>query len=114
MELPTLRYRESVGTLLHDRTYEIKTTYSLKVASTLPFMHLKYGCIKMALYRKTTLTEVLDLSKSGIDKLVANDPTFPRPIKLGENRQSAVFFDSEEVAVWIESKKAMRLAVVKG
>lgn len=63
----------------------------------------------MALYRKTTLTEVLDLSKSGIDKLVANDPTFPRPIKMGQHRQSAVFFDADEVAIWIESKKAARL-----
>lgn len=65
----------------------------------------------MALYRKTTAAEVLDLSKSGLEKLVATDPSFPRPIKLGEHRQSAVFFDSDEIAAWIESKKAQRMEV---
>lgn len=66
----------------------------------------------MALYRKTTAAEVLDLSNSGLEKLVANDPSFPRPIKLGEHRQSAVFFDSEEIAAWIETKKASRQGVL--
>ena len=63
----------------------------------------------MALLRKTTAAKTIDLSKSGLEKLVAADPTFPRPIKLGEHRQSAVFFDEDELHAWIESKKAQRM-----
>ncbi len=74
-------------------------------------MHLNYRCTCMALYRKTTAAKVLDLSKSGLEKLVAGDPSFPRPIKLGETRQAAVFFDQSEIHAWIESKKAQRLEV---
>ena len=63
----------------------------------------------MALLRKTTAAKVLDLSKSGLEKLVSSDSTFPKPIKLGEHRQSAVFFDEDELHAWIESKKAQRM-----
>lgn len=63
----------------------------------------------MALLRKTTAAKILDLSKSGLEKLVSNDPSFPRPIKLGENRQSAVFFDEEEINTWIDAKKSQRV-----
>ena len=62
----------------------------------------------MALLKKITAQKILDMSKSGLDKLVANDPTFPRPIKMGESRQSAVYFDESELNAWIESKKAAR------
>lgn len=65
----------------------------------------------MALLRKTNAAKVLDLSKSGLEKLVASDATFPKPIKLGEHRQSAVFFDEDELHAWIESKKAQRMEV---
>ena len=62
----------------------------------------------MALWRKTTTAENLDVSKSGLEKLVSNDPTFPKPIKMGTSRQAAVYFDSGEILNWIESKKAAR------
>ena len=66
----------------------------------------------MALLRKTTVAQkILDMSKSGLEKLAASDPSFPRPIKLGEHRQSAVFFDEGEINDWINSKKAARLEV---
>lgn len=66
----------------------------------------------MALLRKNSAAKELDLSKSGLEKLVAGDPTFPKPIKLGEHRQSAVFFDADEISAWIESKKAQRVHLV--
>ena len=47
----------------------------------------------------------LDLSREGLRKLVMRDPTFPRPLKLGESRQAAVFFDAQEVEQWLENKK---------
>ena len=67
----------------------------------------------MPLLRKTTTAKTIDLSISGLDKLVATDPTVPRPIKMGESRQSAVYFDESELNAWIESKKAARPAVLE-
>lgn len=67
----------------------------------------------MALLRKNTAAKVLDLSKSGLEKLAASDPTFPKPIKLGEHRQSAVFFDEGEINAWINTKKAQRVHLVE-
>ena len=37
----------------------------------------------MALLKKTTAQKLLDVSKTSLEKLVAVDPTFPRPIKMG-------------------------------
>lgn len=65
----------------------------------------------MSLLRKNNAAKVLDLSKSGLEKLVSSDPSFPRPIKMGEHRQSAVFFDEGEISAWIDAKKAQRLEV---
>ena len=53
-----------------------------------------------------TVALSLDLSREGLRKLVKRDPTFPQPIKLGESRQAAVFFDAQEVEQWLENKKA--------
>ena len=65
----------------------------------------------MALLRKTTAAKVLDLSKSGLEKLLKSDSSFPRPIKMGDTRQAAVFFDEGEIHAWIDAKKAQRLEV---
>lgn len=53
-----------------------------------------------------TVALSLDLSREGLRKLQKRDPTFPKPIKLGESRQAAVFFDAQEVKAWLEAKKA--------
>ncbi len=52
-----------------------------------------------------TVALSLDLSREGLRKLVKRDPTFPQPIKLGESRQAAVFFDVQELEQWLENKK---------
>lgn len=41
-------------------------------------------------------------------KTLQKDPSFPRPIKLGNSRQSPVFFDTQELLDWIEVKKKSR------
>lgn len=53
-----------------------------------------------------TVALSLDLSREGLRKLQKRDPTFPKPIKLGESRQAAVFFDAKELEAWLERKKA--------
>lgn len=50
----------------------------------------------------------MDVSVNGLRKLAAKDPTMPKPIKFGLTKQSPVFYDSDEIDAWIESKKAAR------
>jgi prophage regulatory protein len=61
-----------------------------------------------ALIRQTTLCELLDLSRSGLDKLRKKDPTFPKPIKDGESRQAAAYYVVAEIEGWIAGRIAMR------
>lgn len=62
----------------------------------------------MTLLKRVTVCRQLGMSSNGLHKLAAKDPTFPRPLKLGETMQSPVYFDSSEIEAWIESKKAAR------
>lgn len=56
------------------------------------------------LIRKSSLCTDLDLSRSGFDKLQKNDPKFPKPVKFGGSRQSAVFFVVAEIDAWLADK----------
>ncbi|AXI02605.1 helix-turn-helix transcriptional regulator [Aquirhabdus parva] len=62
----------------------------------------------MPLKKQATVCKDLAMSRNGLFKLAAKDPTFPKPIKLGETRQSPVYYDADELTAWIESKKAAR------
>lgn len=55
--------------------------------------------------------EYLSLTRDGLRKLQLKDKDFPKPIKLGDTKQSPVFFCSKELDEWIETKKAARLEV---
>lgn len=60
------------------------------------------------LIRKPALCRSLDMSRAGLDKLAQNDPTFPRPIKFGESRQSCAYYIVGEVKSWLEAKMSQR------
>ena len=57
-----------------------------------------------ALIRQPSLCEWLDITRSGLAKLRAKDPTFPKPLKDGDSRQAAVFFVVAEIDVWLKAK----------
>lgn len=52
--------------------------------------------------------DLLSLSRDGLRKVQLKDPTFPKPIKLGNSKQAPVFFDIKELEQWLELKKAER------
>tara|TARA_R110000851_G_C13099704_1_gene568054 strand:+ start:2141 stop:2344 length:204 start_codon:yes stop_codon:yes gene_type:complete len=56
------------------------------------------------------LCKAMGLSPNGLRKLLQKDPDFPRPIKIGTEKQSPVFYDAGEYQNWIEAKKAGRAA----
>lgn len=54
--------------------------------------------------------DCLRLSRSGLDKLRAKDPTFPKPLKDGTGRQARVYFVRAEVDAWLRAKLEARVA----
>lgn len=55
----------------------------------------------------------LSISRDGLKKLQKRDLAFPKPIKLGDSRQSSVFFIQEELDAWLDAKKAERNEVAQ-
>lgn len=70
-------------------------------------MHLNTNPTK-ALIRQSALCTWLDLTRSGLNKLRAKDPTFPRPLKEGDTRQAASYYVVAEVDAWLKAKIAQR------
>lgn len=60
------------------------------------------------LIRQPSLCQWLDVTRSGLAKLRAKDPSFPKPIKDGESRQAAAYYVVAEVEAWLQSKIAAR------
>lgn len=54
-------------------------------------------------YRKAC--QMLDVSRDTLRVLILRDPTFPRPIKLGNTRQSPVFFSHSDLVEWHNKRK---------
>ena len=66
-------------------------------------MHINAAPPK-ALIRQPSLCEWIDVTRSGLNKLRKKDPTFPKPIKASETRQSAAYYVVAEVEAWLQSK----------
>jgi prophage regulatory protein len=60
------------------------------------------------LVRKRIAAELVGRTPAGLDKLHNQDPTFPKPIKFGSNRQSAAYYSLPEINVWIAQKLVKR------
>ena len=58
--------------------------------------------------KQSTLCRMLDVTSQTIKDLLASDPEFPRPLKQGTARQSALYFDYEEILEWHENLKKAR------
>jgi len=57
------------------------------------------------------LCEMLGKSRSGLAKLRKNDPSFPKPLKYGANRQARCAFVAEEIIDWLKKKTNERDSV---
>ena len=60
------------------------------------------------LITKPNLCRAFDMTRSGIDKLLKKDPTFPRPLKFGDTQQAQCYFPVAEVNAWLDLQKAKR------
>ena len=60
------------------------------------------------LWTKAETASYMKRTTSGLDKLCARDPSFPKPLKDGDNRRSRVYFVRQEVEAYLASKLAAR------
>lgn len=59
-----------------------------------------------------TTCQILDISREALRHKARTDPTFPKAIKTGDSKQSAVFFDYAELVEW-HNKQKQSLAVLE-
>lgn len=59
-----------------------------------------------------TACELLDISRESLRHIVRTDDSFPRPIKTGDTKQAAVYFDYAELVAWHNGQK-QSLAVLE-
>lgn len=55
--------------------------------------------------RPATAAKLLDVSLSTFWRRVANDPTFPRPFRLGGPHSRTTVIDAQELSEWIMGHK---------
>ncbi|QTN45045.1 transcriptional regulator [Ectopseudomonas mendocina] len=60
------------------------------------------------LWTKSETASFMGRTTSGLDKLCARDPSFPKPMKDGNNRRSRVYFVRSEIEAYIAAKLASR------
>lgn len=61
------------------------------------------------LWTKAETASYMKRTPSGLDKLCARDPDFPKPLKDGDNRRSRVYFVRQEVEAYLAGKLAARV-----
>lgn len=78
------------------QTNQAATPYSIS-ASSLP-----------ELWTMAEVAQVMRRTRSGVDKLRARDPLFPKPLKEGEKRGSRIFFVRQEIEAYLAARLAAR------
>ena len=60
------------------------------------------------LWTKAETASYMKRTPSGLAKLCARDPIFPKPLKVGGTRRSRVYFVRQEVEAYLAGKLAAR------
>lgn len=58
--------------------------------------------------RLSAVAKMLGLSRATIWRRLNDDPTFPRPLKLGSSDRSAVGFIQSEIEDWLKKSANLR------
>lgn len=54
------------------------------------------------------VASVMRRTRSGVDKLRARDPNFPKPLKDGDNRRSRIYFVRSEIEAYLAARLEAR------
>lgn len=60
------------------------------------------------LLTKKETAELFRRTTSGLDRLIAREPDFPKPLKDGNDRSSRVYFVRVEIEAYLAAKLASR------
>lgn len=60
------------------------------------------------LWTMAEVAQVMRRTRSGVDKLRARDPQFPKPLKDGDNRRSRIYFVRQEVEAYLSARLQAR------
>lgn len=60
------------------------------------------------LWTMAEVAQVMRRTRSGVDKLRARDPQFPKPLKDGDNRRSRIYFVRQEVEAYLSARLEAR------
>ncbi len=61
--------------------------------------------IKPFLLSYNTVCKLLGIERNALRNLMKKDDSFPKPLKMGQSRQAAVYFDREEIEAWYQGFK---------
>jgi len=59
-------------------------------------------------FKKKVVCEMLGVSVNQLRKISLADKTFPKPLKSGTSRQSAVYYDYKEIVDWHLNQLSLR------
>ncbi len=54
------------------------------------------------------VAQTMRRTRSGVDKLRARDPLFPKPLKEGDKRGSRIYFVRQEIVAYLSARLATR------
>ena len=82
----------------------------MSVTHTHGYAHMNIEALlqDQKLITKPNLCRAMDITRSGIDKLLKNAPSFPRPLKFSDSQQATCYFPITEVNAWLDAKSTMR------
>lgn len=60
------------------------------------------------LWTMAEVAKTMCRTRSGVDKLRARDPSFPKPLKDGDNRRSRIYFVRQEVEAYLSARLQAR------
>ncbi|MFC2970996.1 transcriptional regulator [Azotobacter bryophylli] len=62
------------------------------------------------LWTMAEVAQVMRRTRSGVDKLRARDPQFPKPLKDGDDRRSRIYFVRQEIEAYLSARLQAREA----
>jgi len=79
----------------------VRDTESLDISAVLP----PRQTIKPLRLKYNQVCDLLNVRRDCLRKIIDSDETFPKAQKCGTSRQSAVYFDTEEIENWYQKSK---------
>jgi len=65
------------------------------------------------LWTMAEVAQAMRRTRSGVDKLRQRDPSFPKPLKDGDDRRSRIYFVRQEIEAYLSARLDARAGGLK-